>query len=1181
MKRSLFIGLIWGLLVAFNASGQYIFDNLNVSDGLSYKSVLCIHKDREGFYWFGTANGLNRYDGSGFKVFNQAHQNVRGLLSDHIQALSEDAHGLLWIGTNEGVYTFDKAHQLFQKLSLTSADSALTVVNIKRDQQHRMWVFTQEKGIYLWNTTQQKLIRWNNQPDHLLISNRCVVTDTTRHGFWIATSQGIHFLDYQANQLYYHGHNPKRWTFLNNHPIISLTIDHQHNLWYGDLSDSLLYCRSLKGNTLRHWGLIQEHPRISLAAADKIVADSEGRIWISTYYFKSFVLEPNANTFQPVPYSMNSPHSFGYVYFYDAYEDEQGNVWFATFNGISKWRKNHLLEYVEQVPSFNAYVDVPFNSIFKILRLPNGESWIAKGDGLIWYKKGKMLARYVVSNNPEDNEITSVIQVGAGLWCLSSTKGVLQFKFKTRQFAPLRLPASMAKLTITKLFRDKSGMVWLHAFSDGLYRFDPLRHQWKHYPFKDDEVCMTMQEDREQNVLVVCGKSLWRYEKKYDIVRPLQADCLKGARLFQVAEDAQRRLWVGTSQGVYQIDTLGKCLYAFTSKQGLGMNRVEQVAFDQIGNLWIGTYGSLGYLNPQTKIYTPLDFKTRLPFHEYWSDFFQIEAGRFIIPVFDEILVINTNNMKQVIPLKKPLLTSLEVFETEKPFDPQKGVQLTYKQNYFTLHFSSPDHHDNPGLRYAYLLEGYDPKWTYCGRRQTAPYTNVPGGDYHFLVKVIDNQGRETSYTTLHISITPPFWAIWWFRLLVGIALLGLGWLALRQWKRYRQRDEIQQMIDYFTTSRYGLESVEEILWDITRNCISRLHFEDCVIYLLDEQRQVLVQKAAYGPKNPKEYEIVNPIEIPVGIGIVGTVAKTGQAELISDTSKDPRYIPDDQVRLSELAVPIVYHQKVIGVIDSEHSKRNFYTTDHLNALTTVATISATRIEEVKAKIEVAAKERKLLEFNKLLAESKLMVLRAQMNPHFIFNCLSSIQECVVSERYKEAYQYLRKFARLLRLVVQNTARNTVPLSEEIEMLTLYLDLEKLRFADGFSFAITCAEIIDQEDIEIPPMLLQPFVENALWHGLMPKPTERVLSIDFQLKDDAILVCSVDDNGIGRKQSFAQKQQRITATKHQSKGIQITEDRLRLLHFHQNQHAHIEIVDKENTQGEALGTTVRIELSVD
>lgn len=129
-----------------------------------------------------------------------------------------------------------------------------------------------------------------------------------------------------------------------------------------------------------------------------------------------------------------------------------------------------------------------------------------------------------------------------------------------------------------------------------------------------------------------------------------------------------------------------------------------------------------------------------------------------------------------------------------------------------------------------------------------------------------------------------------------------------------------------------------------------------------------------------------------MGNGIVGTVALTGKPLLIADTSKDERYVVDDVARLSELAVPILHENKVIGVIDSEHPQKNFFSHEHLKALSTIASISANKIAEAQAEASAKENEIKLLEINRMLAESQLMALRAQMNPHFVFNCLNSIR---------------------------------------------------------------------------------------------------------------------------------------------------------------------------------------------
>ena len=153
--------------------------------------------------------------------------------------------------------------------------------------------------------------------------------------------------------------------------------------------------------------------------------------------------------------------------------------------------------------------------------------------------------------------------------------------------------------------------------------------------------------------------------------------------------------------------------------------------------------------------------------------------------------------------------------------------------------------------------------------------------------------------------------------------------------------------ISYFSTSLHDKASVEEVLWDVTKNVISQLGFVDCVIYEFDAQKNLLVQRAAYGQKNPSDTVIYNRISIPLGDGIVGSVAKTKKVELIKDTSKDPRYIVDDEHRLSELCVPILVDGKLFGVIDSEHPNKHFYTEKHLYLLTIIAALCAQKIKEL------------------------------------------------------------------------------------------------------------------------------------------------------------------------------------------------------------------------------------------
>lgn len=155
-------------------------------------------------------------------------------------------------------------------------------------------------------------------------------------------------------------------------------------------------------------------------------------------------------------------------------------------------------------------------------------------------------------------------------------------------------------------------------------------------------------------------------------------------------------------------------------------------------------------------------------------------------------------------------------------------------------------------------------------------------------------------------------------------------------------------VINNFSTLIQKGNDVDDVVWSVAKNAIAELNYEDCVIYLLDEEKQVLIQRAAHGNKNPEKREILGPIQIKVGDGIVGTVAVTGKGEIVNDTSKDPRYILDDEPRLSEITVPMVHDGKVIGIIDSEHHEKNFFPSDHLTLLYTIASMTATKLVQTK-----------------------------------------------------------------------------------------------------------------------------------------------------------------------------------------------------------------------------------------
>ena len=212
------------------------------------------------------------------------------------------------------------------------------------------------------------------------------------------------------------------------------------------------------------------------------------------------------------------------------------------------------------------------------------------------------------------------------------------------------------------------------------------------------------------------------------------------------------------------------------------------------------------------------------------------------------------------------------------------------------------------------------------------------------------------------------------------------------------------------------------------------------------------------------------------------------------------------------------------------------------------------------------------------MVELELQALRSQMNPHFMFNSLNSIKYFILQSEAQVAAEYLSDFAHLIRMILQYSRRATISLEEELDMLQLYVQLEQLRFSDGFEFTTNVEKGIDLEFIKIPPMLLQPYIENAIWHGLHHKGEKGKLSLNFK-KAGSFIHCIVDDNGIGRKRSRSLKS--LNATKYKSMGMGITQNRVELLNQLDRLGISIEVIDKINAQEVSEGTRIILKIPAD
>jgi sensor histidine kinase YesM len=227
---------------------------------------------------------------------------------------------------------------------------------------------------------------------------------------------------------------------------------------------------------------------------------------------------------------------------------------------------------------------------------------------------------------------------------------------------------------------------------------------------------------------------------------------------------------------------------------------------------------------------------------------------------------------------------------------------------------------------------------------------------------------------------------------------------------------------------------------------------------------------------------------------------------------------------------------------------------------------------------ERAEQKQRESEFERKVSDAALNSLRSQMNPHFIFNCLNSIKLYAVENNQDAATGYLGKFSRLMRLVLENSKSDRITLKQEIETLQLYMEMEAMRFKEKLSYEINMADNVDMDYIEIPPMLIQPYVENAIWHGLMPKEDGGRIVVFFTCQNNNLEI-TVTDNGVGRARAAELRSK--SATAHKSFGMSITHQRIELINQMYKTNMSVIINDLHDGQGNATGTEIRINIPVE
>lgn len=358
------------------------------------------------------------------------------------------------------------------------------------------------------------------------------------------------------------------------------------------------------------------------------------------------------------------------------------------------------------------------------------------------------------------------------------------------------------------------------------------------------------------------------------------------------------------------------------------------------------------------------------------------------------------------------------------------------------------------------------------------------------------------------------------------------------QYEALAAKERYLDVINSFATSLIEQNSIDEIVWDVAKNAIAKLEFVDCVIYLYDEERKYLVQRAAHGPKNPIEFDIVNPMTLKVGEGVVGHVVQTGEPVIISDTREDDRYILDDVARLSEIAVPIMAKNgEVVGVIDSEHPEAHFFTDLHLEVLTTIASITATKIMQANAQNSLKKQQDQLEETVRLRtreieeavdelrrSNSEKEVLLKEIhhrvkNNMQVINSLIRLQSMQVADPqvlslFKEAQNRVISMALIHEKLYQSHDFSSIRIDDYFDELASNL-LYSYQLENDVKFNLKLDVTTMHIDTLIPlGLIFNEVISNSLQHAFEERENGEISIVLERIENERIRL-RLADNGIG------------------------------------------------------------------
>jgi len=811
-------------LIVYSSERENIkFSHITNKDGLTHHETLFVMQDSQGFMWFGTKHGLNKYDGMRVIPYFHDHDSnhLNSLTGNFAHWIHEDETGALWIATwGDGISKYDPKLDKFTNYQYNENNpqslASNNVWSLFVDSKGFVWAAT-DNGLSKLNPKTKKIVHYQHDPNNQnSLSNNTVsrIKEDDQGIFWISTyGGGLNKFDSETEIFTHYKHMQGDPKSLSNNNLWGVFIDSRKQIWMG--SEKGLNRFDPDTETFESYQHDKTDPNsLSSNTVTFIHEDRSGMLWLGTFGGGLNRFDPEHETFSHYQHNTKDPYSLSNDIIMSIYEDTTGAIWVATYGGIDKYDSGEY-QFANYKSDPDNQKDLGNHKVRSIYQDQGGSVWVGtSGGGLSQFNKAINIDIHYLHDDSDptsisDNDIWAIDQDKYGdLWIATHGGGLNRFipakkTFIRYEHDPDNLNTPACDPLYDLVVDEKREVLWIAAYLSGLDKFDIKTETFIHYRYDPGNPAgivsnwvTTVFVDSKGFVWVGTEAGLSRFNPKterFTNFKHVMADSksLSANMIQSIYEDSRNTIWIGTSDGLNKYDDDTHSFQRYSEKHGLAGNHVAGIIEDNIGYLWISTDKGLSKFNPQDVSFRNYNKHDGLQGNRFlMHSVHKNITGELFFGGVNGFNVFNPNKLNDNQHIPTIIFTDFQLFNESvsveknsvltQHINQSKQINLNYDQDVFSIEFTAMNFRNSQKNEYAYKMKGFDKNYTYTdSNKRSITYTNLNPGPYIFHVTGSNNDGVwNKKGASIEIVVAPPWWKTLWFKgavILIGITfILGI-----------------------------------------------------------------------------------------------------------------------------------------------------------------------------------------------------------------------------------------------------------------------------------------------------------------------------------------------------------------------------------------------------------------------